>query len=46
MGAVSWLLGQAAITSVTLGYLKHKHIIQCDALGSDPTPTEQLMIAT
>ena len=30
MGVLGWAAGQLVVTSLTLGYLKHKNVIQCD----------------
>ncbi len=36
MGTLSWLAGQAAISSLLLGYLKHHQIIQCAPILARP----------
>lgn len=45
MGAISWLASQVAITSLALGYLKHKGVVQCALWAAPPVPTGQACIA-
>jgi len=44
MGAVSWLVGQAAITSLTLGFLKHHQIIQFNAEHIPDSSTRRVFL--
>jgi len=46
MGVLGWAAGQLVVTSLTLGYLKHKNVIQLNPTAIPNPSARSVLIST